>query len=295
MLRQGINPKQMDSTGRVNENSEETGYCLLLNVDGADYSKAELTVVYYEKNADGVWEKVNIARDKLSKFDISDSSQIMYHNHSLSDMLKEKQLEFNKHKQAIIYQRELDKIHAEEAWRAEEERRKQARIKAEKDRKAELERREKERIEQEKIAAEKKEQARMEQERVEVEKRQKRQEFLKVINSGDCPEDRVLTDEGGRRWVQCEFCGKFAPASAFASYGGFGKLNKGKCYECSRNPNINTEVNVSEEKARQKQRYDPNICPECGGRLRLIQGPFGKFVGCENYLTCKFKRRVRKK
>lgn len=26
-------------------------------------------------------------------------------------------------------------------------------------------------------------------------------------------------------------------------------------------------------KARQKQRYDPNICPECGGRLRLIQGP----------------------
>mgnify|MGYP007128251273 CR=1 FL=1 len=37
----------------------------------------------------------------------------------------------------------------------------------------------------------------MEQERVEVEKRQKRQEFLKVINSGDCPEDRVLTDEGG--------------------------------------------------------------------------------------------------
>lgn len=132
------------------------GYCLLLNVDGADYSKAELTVVYYEKNADGVWEKVNIARDKLSEFDISDSSQVMYHKHSLSDMLKEKQLEFNKHKQAIIYQRELDKIHAEEAWRADEERRKQARIKAEKDRKAELERREKERIEQEKIAAEKK-------------------------------------------------------------------------------------------------------------------------------------------
>lgn len=44
----------------------------------------------------------------------------------------------------------------------------------------------------------------------------------------------------------------------------------------------------------QKQRYDPNICPECGGRLRLIQGPFGKFMGCENYPTCKF-RRIRKK
>ena len=34
------------------------GYCLLLNVDGADYLKAELIVVYYAKNADGVWEKV---------------------------------------------------------------------------------------------------------------------------------------------------------------------------------------------------------------------------------------------
>lgn len=124
---------------------------------------------------------------------------------------------------------------------------------------------------------------------------QKRQDFLKVINSGVCPDDRILTDEEGCRWVQCEFCGKFAKASAFASYGGFGKLNKGKCYECSRNPNINTVVNVSEEKARQKLRYDPDICPECGGRLRLIQGPFGKFMGCENYPTCKFKRRVRKK
>ena len=46
---------------------------------------------------------------------------------------------------------------------------------------------------------------------------------------------------------------------SYTHLGGFGKLNKGKCYECSRNPNINTEVNVSEEKARQKQRYDPNI------------------------------------
>ena len=61
------------------------------------------------------------------------------------------------------------------------------------------------------------------------------------------------------------------------------------------NESINTEVNVSEEKARQKLRYDPDICPECGGRLRLIQGPFGKFMGCENYPTCKFNRRVRKK
>lgn len=117
--------------------------------------------------------------------------------------------------------------------------------------------------------------------------------------------DRVIAQLGNKELekvavtvaegVQCEFCGKFAPASAFASYGGFGKLNKGKCYECSRNPNINTEVNVSEEKARQKQRYDPDICPECGGRLRLIQGPFGKFMGCEDYPTCKFNRRVRKK
>ena len=203
------------------------GYCLLLNVDGADYSKAELTVVYYEKNADGVWEKVNIARDKLSEFDISDSSQVMYHKHSLSDMLRKNNWSLISISRQLFISVSWIRYMLKKPGELTRNEEKQARIKAEKDRKAELERREKERIEQEKIAAEKKEQARMEQERVEVEKRQKRQEFLKVINSGDCPEDRVLTDEGGRRWVLCEFCGKFAPASAFASYGGFGKLNKG--------------------------------------------------------------------
>ena len=121
------------------------------------------------------------------------------------------------------------------------------------------------------------------------------QEAKAEISEEDYMRAEYVIEEIQRVLDVCEFCGKFAPASAFASYGGFGKLNKGKCYECSRNPNINTEVNVSEEKARQKQRYDPNICPECGGRLRLIQGPFGKFMGCENYPTCKFNRRVRKK
>ena len=35
-------------------------------------------------------------------------------------------------------------------------------------------------------------------------------------------------------------------------------------------------------------------CPECGGRLRVVEGPFGKFWGCENYRAtgCDFKRNI---
>jgi DNA topoisomerase-1 len=34
------------------------------------------------------------------------------------------------------------------------------------------------------------------------------------------------------------------------------------------------------------------ICPECGGRLILRRGRFGKFYGCENYPTCKYTESI---
>lgn len=33
-----------------------------------------------------------------------------------------------------------------------------------------------------------------------------------------------------------------------------------------------------------------NVCPCCGGRLVRRKGPFGSFLGCENYPKCKFKK-----
>ncbi|MFA6096941.1 MAG: restriction endonuclease [Candidatus Paceibacterota bacterium] len=34
-----------------------------------------------------------------------------------------------------------------------------------------------------------------------------------------------------------------------------------------------------------------DICPTCGGKLREINGRFGKFFGCSNYPKCKFKKK----
>ena len=37
------------------------------------------------------------------------------------------------------------------------------------------------------------------------------------------------------------------------------------------------------------------VCPKCGGKLRLIEGPYGKFFGCSNYKVngCTYKRAIK--
>jgi len=43
-------------------------------------------------------------------------------------------------------------------------------------------------------------------------------------------------------------------------------------------------------------RNEAFICPECRGDLRVIEGPYGKFIGCTNYRKtgCTYKRTLRK-
>ncbi|MBO6298569.1 MAG: topoisomerase DNA-binding C4 zinc finger domain-containing protein [Lachnospiraceae bacterium] len=40
--------------------------------------------------------------------------------------------------------------------------------------------------------------------------------------------------------------------------------------------------------------HPPYICPQCGGTLRKIKGPYGEFYGCSNYRSrgCKYKRKA---
>lgn len=44
--------------------------------------------------------------------------------------------------------------------------------------------------------------------------------------------DEVIYDFEGRRLVKCLLCGKIDYADNFATYGGLGQVNKGKCTEC---------------------------------------------------------------
>ena len=37
---------------------------------------------------------------------------------------------------------------------------------------------------------------------------------------------------------------------------------------------------------------ETRICPQCGGRLILRRGKFGKFYGCENYPSCRYTESI---
>ena len=45
-------------------------------------------------------------------------------------------------------------------------------------------------------------------------------------------QDHPICDSSGKRWIQCELCGKIKPEDEFGSYGGVNHVNLGKCKEC---------------------------------------------------------------
>lgn len=45
-------------------------------------------------------------------------------------------------------------------------------------------------------------------------------------------QDHPICDSSGKRWIQCELCGKIKPEAEFGSYGGVNHVNLGKCKEC---------------------------------------------------------------
>ncbi len=98
--------------------------------------------------------------------------------------------------------------------------------------------------------------------------------------------DYIIKDSNGKRWFQCEFCGKKAAEEEFVSHGGKGKVNIGKCYDCLKN---NPAANVKNHQ-NNKKIFDPNVCPQCGGQLVQRSGKFGPFRECSNYPKCNFTR-----
>ena len=91
----------------------------------------------------------------------------------------------------------------------------------------------------------------------------------------------------GNRWIKCEFCGKIDRESNFTSYGDTGHINLGTCKDCSDNNPAVKEKTV-QEIVIQRRKYDPTICPDCGGKLRERSGPYGRFYGCTNYPQCRY-------
>lgn len=66
---------------------DKQGFCLLLDIEEADYSKAELSAVFYGKDIDGLWQENEFAPDKLSRVELIDN-QLFFDGESILSLLE---------------------------------------------------------------------------------------------------------------------------------------------------------------------------------------------------------------
>lgn len=148
------------------------------------------------------------------------------------------------------------------------------------------------RVKEEKRRAEIVEKRRVEEEMQQAEIIKREEDFKRNMESNFSQQETQVRDAEGNRWIKCEFCGKIAKENEFTSYGGVGHINLGTCKECSdHNPAVRKKAD--ELAATIRKKYDPTICPECGGKLRERSGPYGRFMGCGNYPACRYNRKIR--
>ena len=265
-------------------------YCLLLSVNGADYDKASLTAVYYDKDIDGFWREVPLAAGTLDKFEINNQNKLIFVGKELEDIYSEAKEKFafliEEERQ---YRIDAEKQHQENLRRMQEaEERRYQEIQKQKSEAEERFRIQKE--EAEKRRLEFKEKKRIEEERIQEEHHKREEDFKRNMQTNFSQQQTIIRDAEGNRWVKCEFCGKIAKESKFNSYGGSNHVNLGTCKEFSAN---NPAVKQQIDTLHPRKKFDPNVCPECGGTLREKNGQFGKFIGCSNYPRCRYTRRVK--
>ncbi len=268
------------------------GYCLLLTVSGADYDEAEMKAVFYAQDINGLWQEVVFAEGLLREFHINDAGQVLFAEELLSFRAAREKADF----QSAVEREKNER--AEEEKRYEEYRR---RLFQEEERNHEKLRKWQEEAEQErrrqaeeaaKRREELEERRNLERERQQEEKRQKEEDFIRNAESNFSQQEVPVRDADGNRWIKCEFCGKTARESEFSFYGGRGRVNLGTCKDCKES-NPAAVQNAEEKIARVHSKYDSNICPECGGRLRERSGTYGRFMGCSNYPACRYHRRLK--
>ena len=260
------------------------GYCLYLSIDDIDYYKAKLKAVYFEQDIDGLWQEITFASGLLSQFDISEFGDIFYLGKALKELLEIAKEKFTWEQESIRQKREreriereeyLKKIIAENAKRQEEKNKEMIRQKEEAERRR----------------AELAEKQRLEAERKERERKEKEDAFKAAVSNNFENQETQIRDADGNRWVKCEFCGKIAMEKEFSSYGGAGRVNLGTCYDCSKNTSVIREK-ITHPVEIKKRSYDPNVCPDCGGQLKEKSGKFGLFIGCSNYPSCRYTRKI---
>ena len=64
-------------------------YCLLLSIKDAEYDKASLAAVFYDKDIDGLWREVTFAQAPLKEFSINNQNEVVYSGKTLEQIFTE--------------------------------------------------------------------------------------------------------------------------------------------------------------------------------------------------------------
>ncbi len=239
---------------------ERQGYCLALHIEGRDYEKAELKALIYESDLDGLWMPVTVAQGKLNEFGFGVEGKLSINGVDVSVKVSAARERFQKRQDFYREQREAYRRGIEEQRKRE----RQEVIRRENERRAEEERRKTE----EEILME---------------------EFWKNFPAEVDRNDKLTLDPYGVRWIKCKECGIAGKRGNFPIYGGAYGMNYGICKECRGKSKENDAID-STRKDIMPALKDENICPRCGGRLRVHFTARGGFRGCSNYPHCSFTK-----
>ena len=275
-------------------------FCLLLSIEGAEYHKARLTAVFYDRDLDGYWKEIPFADGLLSDYDINEYG-LIYNSVSLTDLLNTEKTKFARKQEEEQKRRdEYAKASAERLRKQQEEYKK---------RQEELQKRQKESLHnpqnQEKPPYDYKSYIKKTYEEIfpsykpiieephqeepitnkftDAEVRYNKWKNFSVEDALNSP-DTPAIDPDGNRWVRCEFCGYKGKENNFVTFGGTGRVNLGRCKKCRKVPGTPAKTNNSELIHPQ---LDPNKCnnPACNGtwvlRTNRLNGE--KFWGCSNF------------
>lgn len=253
------------------------GYCVLLEYGyGNDESDKPLDTSWFEIKAaaqdrKGLWKEIFITLAPLSKFCFSEDGVLLKDGVPVIQLAEEEIKKFEEREKKLAEEERLEQERREQLRIEEEEKKRQQQLLWEEEKKKEAEAKRK--------AAEK--------ERTETARAENQLAALlkKAIEENVEKNKRLVIDEKDKRWLKCKYCGIIANEDVFYTYGGSDGPARGICNSCKGTVSVDI---ASEEKSKTGE-APADICPNCGGKLVVREGRYGKFIGCSNFRNgCRF-------
>ena len=283
----------------MNKIQRRQRYCLFLQIEGRNYDKATLFCAFYEKDIDGLFQRIDLTEGPLKDYWFSDDCKLMLDGKRVSEICEEKQICFLKEQEREkerraetlrIWQQEQDQRRAEreqrEADQKKAEKQRLARISEFLSRQQDTNERRYDKMPNRFLQTDYKAVDRK-NDPVKNDPTSIRERAEREIDSYV---DRAYIDSQGNRWFKCTECGKVGNRDEFKDIANA----RGTCKECYKR--IHGESDSTDEglfgRSEVKRHSYPNICPWCGSQLVKRNGRYGPFWGCSTYPNCTFKKKI---